>query len=39
VPRIVLDASKLKTATNWYSRTSIQDGVGITAEWLRNTDI
>jgi UDP-glucose 4-epimerase len=39
VPRIVLDARKLKTATNWYSRTSIQDGVGITAEWLRNTDI
>jgi UDP-glucose 4-epimerase len=39
VPRIVLDARKLKTATKWYSRTPIQDGVGITADWLRNTDI
>jgi UDP-glucose 4-epimerase len=39
VPRIVLDTSKLKAATNWQSRTSIQDGVGITADWLRNTDI
>ncbi len=39
VPRIVLDAGKLKRATNWKSVTSIQDGVAITAEWLQQTDI
>lgn len=39
VPRIVLDAKKLRAATNWYNRTSIEDGVGITAEWLKSTDI
>ena len=39
VPRIVLDSKKLRLATNWTSLTTIQDGVGITAEWLRNTDI
>jgi UDP-glucose 4-epimerase len=39
VPRIVLDAKKLKIATNWYDRTSIEDGVGITAEWLKSIDI
>jgi UDP-glucose 4-epimerase len=39
VPRIVLDAGKLQSATNWRTTTSIQDGVGITADWLRHTDI
>jgi len=39
VPRIVLDATKLKKATNWCCRTGLQDGVAITAEWLRSTDI
>jgi UDP-glucose 4-epimerase len=39
VPRIVLDASKLRRATQWECATSFQDGVGITAEWLRHTDI
>jgi UDP-glucose 4-epimerase len=39
VPRIVLDATKLKSATHWSCATSFQDGVGITADWLRNTDI
>jgi UDP-glucose 4-epimerase len=39
VPRIVLDATKLKNATNWTSVTSIRDGVEITADWLRKTDI
>ena len=39
VPRIVLDATKLKSATHWKCATSFQDGVGITADWLRNTDI
>jgi UDP-glucose 4-epimerase len=38
VPRIVLDASKLRSATNWSTVTSIQDGVGITSDWLRHTD-
>ena len=39
VPRIVLDAAKLKNATDWSCVTSLQDGVAITADWLRNTDI
>jgi UDP-glucose 4-epimerase len=39
VPRIVLDASKLKKATNWSVSTSLDEGVAITAEWLRNSDI
>jgi UDP-glucose 4-epimerase len=39
VPRIVLDATKLKNATNWNCVTSLQDGVTITADWLRSTDI
>jgi UDP-glucose 4-epimerase len=39
VPRIVLDATKLKQATNWKCHTGLQDGVAITAEWLRSTDI
>ena len=39
VPRIVLDASKLKKATKWEVRTSLKDGVDITTEWLRITDI
>jgi UDP-glucose 4-epimerase len=39
VPRIVLDASKLKRATEWQDVTSLDDGVGITADWLRSTDI
>jgi len=39
VPRIVLDSGKLRSATGWSCRTSLQDGVAITAEWLRRTDI
>jgi UDP-glucose 4-epimerase len=39
VPRIVLDATKLKRATDWNCITPIQEGVAITADWLRNTDI
>jgi len=39
VPRIVLDASKLRDATNWKCVTSIRDGISITADWLRSTDI
>jgi UDP-glucose 4-epimerase len=39
VPRIVLDASKLKKATDWQVKTSLQDGVNITADWLRGSDI
>jgi UDP-glucose 4-epimerase len=39
VPRIVLDATRLKEATNWSVHTSIDEGVAITAEWLRHTDI
>ena len=39
VPRIVLDARKLKAATNWSPHTSIHDGMAITAEWLRGADI
>jgi UDP-glucose 4-epimerase len=39
VPRIVLDATKLSTATNWRSTASLDEGIQITADWLRRTDI
>jgi UDP-glucose 4-epimerase len=39
VPRIVLDASKLVKSTEWKCLTSLNDGVAITADWLRTTDI
>jgi UDP-glucose 4-epimerase len=39
VPRIVLDATKLREMTQWSCATSLDDGVTITANWLRNTDI
>jgi len=39
VPRIVLDATKLKLATSWACLTTLEEGVAITADWLRNTDI
>jgi UDP-glucose 4-epimerase len=39
VPRIVLDATKLKLATNWRCTTSLQEGIEITTKWLRETDI
>jgi UDP-glucose 4-epimerase len=39
VPRIVLDATKLKQTTNWDFHTRLDEGVAITAEWLRRTEI
>jgi UDP-glucose 4-epimerase len=39
VPRIVLNATKLRKTTDWQVRTSLQEGVSITADWLRATDI
>jgi UDP-glucose 4-epimerase len=39
VPRIVLDASKLKNATHWRCVVPLKDGVAMTAEWLRASDI
>lgn len=39
VPRIVLDSAKLKSATKWKCSSSLQDGIQLTAEWLRGTDI
>ena len=39
VPRIVLDATKLRKATNWRSVTPLEDGIAITADWLQKTDI
>ena len=39
VPRIVLDATKLRKATEWGSVTSLDDGIAITAKWLKNADI
>jgi UDP-glucose 4-epimerase len=39
VPRIVLDTTKLRSATDWHCRTSLRDGVALTAEWLQRTDI
>jgi UDP-glucose 4-epimerase len=39
VPRIVLDATKLRTATNWKCLVPLPDGIRITAEWLMDVDI
>ncbi len=39
VPRIVLDATKLRKATDWSSVTSLDNGIAITAKWLQNADI
>jgi UDP-glucose 4-epimerase len=39
VPKIVLDASKLRQATEWKCVTTLDDGITITADWLRETDI
>jgi UDP-glucose 4-epimerase len=39
VPRIVLDASKLTKVANWKCLTPLSEGVAITADWLRATDI
>jgi UDP-glucose 4-epimerase len=39
VPRIVLDATKLRIATKWGSVTTLDDGIAITARWLQNADI
>jgi UDP-glucose 4-epimerase len=39
VPRIVLDATKLRKATDWRSVTTLEDGIAITADWLQKTDI
>jgi UDP-glucose 4-epimerase len=39
VPRIVLDASKLKEATKWTPVTPLEEGIAITADWLKTTDI
>ncbi len=39
VPRIVLDATKLRKATDWKSVTSLDEGIEITAKWLQEADI
>jgi UDP-glucose 4-epimerase len=39
VPRIVLDATKLREATGWNNVTSLEDGIAITADWLRKCDV
>jgi UDP-glucose 4-epimerase len=39
VPRIVLNAKKLTTATGWQHTTSLQEGISLTQDWLRNADI
>jgi len=39
VPRIVLDTTRLRTDTDWECLTSLQDGIEITTDWLRQTDI
>jgi UDP-glucose 4-epimerase len=39
VPRIVLDATKLRKDTDWSSVTSLEDGIAMTARWLRTADI
>jgi UDP-glucose 4-epimerase len=39
VPRIVLDAGKLVRETKWKCVTALEQGIALTAEWLRTTDI
>jgi UDP-glucose 4-epimerase len=39
VPRIVLDSNKLKKLTGWNCQTSLSDGISITADWLRESDL
>lgn len=39
VPRIVLDAGKLMRETQWKCVTALEEGIALTAEWLRTTDI
>jgi UDP-glucose 4-epimerase len=39
VPRIVLDASKFKQATNWNCLIDLSAGIHTTADWLKETDI
>jgi UDP-glucose 4-epimerase len=39
VPRIVLDSAKLRKATDWTCHTSLQDGVALTADWLKRIDL
>jgi len=39
VPRIVLDAKQLTQATDWQATTSLSDGITLTTEWLRSSDI
>jgi UDP-glucose 4-epimerase len=39
VPRIVLNAEKLKRETGWQCLTSIEDGVAITSKWLQEIDL
>jgi UDP-glucose 4-epimerase len=39
VPRIVLDANKLKQATNWNCVIDLSAGIRTTAGWLKETDI
>jgi UDP-glucose 4-epimerase len=39
VPRIVLDATKLRKATDWNSVTTLEDGIAATAKWLSSADI
>lgn len=35
VPRIVLDSSKFRDAVGWQPEVSLNDGIEITAQWLR----
>jgi UDP-glucose 4-epimerase len=39
VPRIVLDATRLRKATDWQSVTTLEDGIAMTAKWLSTADI
>src|SRR5580658_6933071 len=37
-PRVVLDCSKLRTATEWKCLTGIREGISRTADWLRTAE-
>jgi UDP-glucose 4-epimerase len=39
VPRIVLDTTKLRNATEWRICTPLSEGIARTADWIRNTGV
>jgi UDP-glucose 4-epimerase len=38
VPKVVLDSSKLNRATGWACKTSLAQGIALTADWLKSAN-